>query len=252
MTWPVPPPREGLFTGRWTPQVRAALEALLEAPREPGTAPLAVFDWDGTCIAGDVGESALAWLDRGDGGDRLGTYERMVTSHGKVVAYAWCAEALAGPTQMELREIARQILHEGFAAGTIVERDEIRDLIWALQRHGWEVWVVSASQETLVEVAAQRYGVPANRVIGMALAAGPDGRLLPEVAGPVTFRQGKVDAIDRRIGHRPTLALGDAETDAEMLLCARHALVVDRGDPTLLKLAGEEGWWIQPAFESLG
>lgn len=249
MTWPVPPPREGLFTGRWTPEVRGALTALLDRPHDGR--PLAVFDWDGTCIAGDVGESALAWLDRGDGGDRLGTYERMVASHGKVVAYAWCAEALAGRTQAGLRALARQVIGEGLAAGTIVERDEIRDLIWALQRHGWEVWVVSASQETLVEVAAQRYGIPAERVIGMALAVGHDGTLLPEVAGPVTFRHGKVEAIDRRIGRRPTLAVGDAETDAEMLLAARHALVIDRGDKTLRALAEDGDWWMQPAFESL-
>lgn len=251
MTWPVPAPTSGLFVhGRWTPEVRQALLDIVavESSREPR--PLAVLDWDGTCIAGDVGESALLWLDRGDGGDRIGTYERMIASHGKVVAYAWCAQALAGRTQVELRDLARRVVTEGLAAGTLAEREEIRDLVWVLQRYGWEVWVVSASQETLVEYAAQRYGIPAERVIGMALVEGPDRRLLPEIAGPITFRAGKVEAIDARIGRRPTLALGDAETDTEMLNAARHRLLFDRGDAALRAAAAHNGWMLQPPFET--
>ncbi len=233
--------------GRWEPAVRSHLLAAIDAQTTPS--PLAVFDWDNTCVAGDVGESTLQWLDRGDGGDRMAHYDALIDAHGKRVGYAWCAEALAGRTEPALRALAWQVWRDGIAAGTIVERPEIRDLIAVLQRRGWAVWVVSASQETLVQVAAQRYGVPAHQVIGVRLATDGDGTLAPRLDGPLTFREGKVEAIDARIGRRPTLAVGDAETDLEMLAAATYGLWIDRGDAALRAHAEERGWWIQPVFE---
>lgn len=43
-----------LPAGRWRPEVHQRLSALLEAP--PSGRPVAVFDFDNTCILGDIGE----------------------------------------------------------------------------------------------------------------------------------------------------------------------------------------------------
>lgn len=43
----------------WCPRVHAALEALLKRPDLAGRC--AAFDWDNTCIDGDVGDAALHW-----------------------------------------------------------------------------------------------------------------------------------------------------------------------------------------------
>ena len=248
MTHRAPPPPGGLLGGRWNADVRTALLRLITAPHE-GEAPVCVLDWDNTCIRGDVGEAALAWLDAADGGHRLAHYEAMIAEHGKRAAYIWCAEAVAGRTETALRTLAWHLWSGGLAAGTLAERPEMRELMWVLQRYGWDVWIVSASQATLVEVAAQRYGISAARVVGMSPPAGADGVLQPDLEGPPTYREGKVQAIEAEIGRTPALAVGDAETDLEMLEQAEHALLIDRGDADLRARAQGAGWWVQPAFE---
>lgn len=243
-----PPPAGELLTGRWLPEVRTPLLALVTAPHA-GAPPVCVLDWDNTCIRGDIGEAMLAWLDAADGGDRMGRYEAMLVDQGERAAYVWCAEVLGGRTEVALRTLAWHAWSGGLASGDLAERPEIRELMWILQRCGWDVWIVSASHEALVEVAAQRYGIPAGRVVGMRLAIDEQGVLLPRVEEPVTYREGKVRAIEARIGRRPALAVGDAETDLDMLEQATHQLLIDRGDPDLRARAEAAGWWLQPAFE---
>lgn len=249
-----PPTRDLLPRARWTPAVRAAVEEMVVAhgrtspSYDAAAPPLAVFDWDNTCIRGDIGEGALLALDAADGGGRMATYEAMVASEGKPAAYAWCAFALAGLTEPEVRRLAQEVLRACLAAGTMAERPEVRDLIWALQRHGWDVRVVSASAEPLVQAVAQGYGVPADRVLGVRLARGPGERYLPELAGPLTFRRGKVDAIDRFVGRPPLFAAGDTDTDIEMLEQATFRLVLGDSSPELLDRAREGGWWTEPGW----
>lgn len=236
-----------MIASLWSPEVAARLAAMIEQERGDAFPPLATFDWDNTSIRGDIGEAVLEHLDQLDGGSRVGDYQRLLGAHGKVVAYPAAATALAGYTAAELREIVVDVVDARIQDGRLALRPEMHDLYATLRDRGWEVWVVSASAEAIVAPFAAFYGVPAERVIGMRLAADAQGRLLPTLAGPSTFRQGKVDAIDRFIGRRPTFAAGDADTDLEMLHAARYRLVVDRGYPELRAAALAGGWWIHPA-----
>jgi phosphoserine phosphatase len=124
---------------------------------------------------------------------------------------------------------------------------EIQGLIVLLKKRGFEVWIISAGPEWVVEGAAGKLGIQPDRVIGMR-AKLQEGKLTSEIEPPPTFRQGKVEAISKFIGHKPLLAVGDSWTDAEMLEYAGHALLIDRGYADLKKKAVESGWWIQPTF----
>jgi HAD superfamily phosphoserine phosphatase-like hydrolase len=231
---------------RWQPEVHDALASIVRtAP--PGA--LATFDWDNTCMTGDIGEAVLEDLDAADDGERLATYERMCVEQGKHAAYAWCAYQVAPRSPEAARQLADHAFSTRIADGRMRVRPEIVELISAMHAHGWEVWVVSASEERLVRALAPRYGIDPERVIGMRLA--DDGGVLqPRLDGPNTFRQGKVDAIDQRIGRRPRFAAGDAETDLEMLGAAQHRLFLDkRGDvDDPVRVAVERlGALVQPA-----
>lgn len=127
-------------------------------------------------------------------------------------------------------------------------RRPMRALVDLLQAAGWEVFVVSASARPVVEAVAARYGIPADHVLGVQTAE-RDGRLTGRVLPPVTWRQGKVDALLARTGRRPTLALGDAWTDFEMLASAEAAVLVDRGKADLRQAVRARGVVVQPRFE---
>ena len=237
-----------LSPGRFSPPVHTALTEMLAQRAASDERPLAVFDWDNTCISGDIGEAVLRHLDAcGHHPGCVARYEELCETYDKTVGYQYCAETLGGLSHEDAEALITGVIDEHLASGDIRLRPEIHDLMNRMRDAGWDVWVVTASAEPIVEVFAAHYDVPRDRVIGMQLERTDEG-IEPRLVGPITYRQGKVDAIDQRIGRRPTFAAGDALTDYEMLHSAQHVLLFDNGDEELLQSAGERGWMVQTPF----
>ncbi|MCX6281825.1 MAG: haloacid dehalogenase-like hydrolase [Bacteroidetes bacterium] len=105
---------------------------------------------------------------------------------------------------------------------------EIQDLFSALQSHGIEVFIVSASYKPVVEafsgIGAYGYNLPPDHVIAMDLETGKDGRIIPEYKkGWVqTYKHGKVEAVNRKIksglgrNWDPLFTAGDSDGDVAM------------------------------------
>jgi len=208
-----------------------------------------------------------------------------------VPAYAWLAQLLSGYTPGEVRDLARQAIDDQLAApvgatqtvggregfpGYIRIYEPMRNLVERLQAGGFDVWVVSASPEPIVETFAERIGVDRAHVVGIRTLVDGDGRLTSELArcGPqtegesapiITYIDGKRCFIDEVIfggpgtltpnpdpAKRPVLVAGDAVTDISMLHDATALrLVIDRQKPEVLchALAGTDGTWlVQPMF----
>jgi phosphoserine phosphatase len=167
--------------------------------------------------------------------------------------YPWILYLLAGHTPDEVKALAneaiafelgnqlsKQILQSPAGYETIAGDvsyayktglrvfPEMQNLIAAFKDHGIEVFIVSASYKTVVEVFSgigmYGYNVPSPNVIAMELAIGNDGKILPEYkAGWVkTQRQGKVDAINQIIksglgkNWDPLFSAADSDGDYEM------------------------------------
>jgi phosphoserine phosphatase len=173
---------------------------------------------------------------------------------GAEYAFPWVMYLLAGHTTAEVKALARQaISHElgselarvalrspaglstragvvecSYSAGLRVI-PEMQDLISTFQANGVDVFIVSASFKPIVETFGAPgnfgYSVPPENVIAMELAIDGNGVLLPAYKpGWVrTYRQGKVEAIDRAIktglgkAWDPLFAAGDSDGDYEML-----------------------------------
>jgi phosphoserine phosphatase len=316
-----PPREEILAAGSWDAGVLTRLEALIRSAGRPdlpvSERPVAVLDFDGTCIRNDIGEALLLTaierrmivVDEGllasvppelgretlrrdavrmaelpsvaglpDPGRDAGllswrkalvaVYLRLHEREGGAAAVAWLAGALAGRTPREVRALTRETLAEELARplGERLLQDgdydpqplavpagirypaEMLDLVAALQRHGFDVWVVSASNQWSVEVGAQRLGIPPHHVVGVRLAADPGGRLTREVLPPLPWGPGKVEAVRAFIGRRPTLVVGNGASDRELLATAAALAVVIAPDEDLRALADEEGWAVQSPF----
>lgn len=240
-----PPGRQDLLQSEgWRPDLRASLQQLVTGPHD---APLAAFDFDETCIFGDISETMLALLDAEAEQDLLGPYYQAV-QRDPLPAYLELVDTLiAGKTEAQVRSLALQTLRSGQHAGRIVLREAVRELIWAMHRHGWEVWIVTASPEAVVQPVAEQFGIHPHRVLGMRCDKDPQGRYAPGVLQPYTYRQGKLDALRAAAGRDPLFAAGDSWTDEALLRAARHAVLFDRGDAALRAEAEAGGWWIQPA-----
>lgn len=246
---PSPPPRPPrlLRSPGWPDEVRAGLEELIASPGEPR--PVAVLDWDETAIRGDISETLLALVAERTGAPLVEEYEEECRRD-LLQGYVRLVDTLcAGRREADVRADARFALAEGGRRGRVAIREAVRELVWALHRHGWEVWVVTASAEVLVQAVAEQYGIHPHRVLGMRLAVGDDGAYVPGVLPPVTWREGKLDALRLAIGRDPTLMLGDSQGDLPLLRAARRRLVLDKGDERLREEARANGWWLAAGAE---
>jgi len=126
---------------------------------------------------------------------------------------------------------------------------EMFDLAAKLQAAGWEVRIVTGSNEWTVARFAARAGILRANVHGV-LARLADGRLTGEIVQR-SWGKGKADVILEKAGRPGLLAAGDSVFDVEMLrLSAGEKLLIDRGNDHLRSMAKAEGWMLQPPFPS--
>jgi phosphoserine phosphatase len=312
------------IAGGWRPDVLERIRAAVSGTKS-GDQPVVVFDFDNTCIAGDIGELFAQYMieglyyrcdetfwslvDEEDGREELRDlvqrcrrpahwggrtledvpqsereddptfrtylsemsilYNRKLAREGKASCYPWAVQLHAGLSVADIRRWSEYAIADELSRdrkptrldktsrGEDVEihrgiriLGEIRDLMHALHRHNFQVWIVTASNRWTVECFAQRFDISPERVIGNQLVPGPRGLLSDQLVAPSLFRHGKVQAIKRDIGKRPSIVFGDSITDLEMLEAATDlAVLIDAGDPFMLEEAGNRGWAIQPQEE---
>lgn len=332
-----------MLHGRWLPENRARLEALL---REHGRSssrfdaahpPVVLMDWDNTAMRGDIGDLAFSWaldhgaltglppasgfqslgplrpdlaadLDASCSGEELGTHCRNLLSRIALTgldlrdhsaftvpvgptfkpSYALLSQLYVGLTHEEIASIGRIALRRALEAplGARIEvaeteveafariTPELRELTTLFREEGFEVFIVSASHQALVEVAAEELGFTSDHVIGMRPNLGADGRYTTGFVDPLdglfgepitTFDVGKrIWALREVYGLRgaallaepsfaPVAVFGDADTDYAMLDWASElAVLFDRGYPRVTARARErpERWMIQPVLEA--
>ncbi len=209
---------------------------------------LACLDADGTLWSEDIGEALLRWLAAGgllpklgaarDPADIWDEYEARVKKN-RSEGYGWAVQVMAGLEETDVRRWSRQMAH-----AWPNYRPAMAGLVQGLTSAGYEVWLVSASNGWIVAAGAAHVNANPSHVLGVRVEV-DDGELTDRLVLPVTCNQGKVEAIEKRLGRRPDLAIGDSLGDLEMLEFARLPLAVGRHDKAtaeLLGIAKTRGW----------
>lgn len=279
-----PPEKDWSKTSRWlTKDAREALTAACGALAEPG-APLP------TSTNPPCADELLSLYHTGKTKAGVAAFEG-ASLRKLEPSFAWGAAVQAGHTPQELRDYANAALDQYLGnpigstetIGTIDGLDgylriyePMKDLIGALQDNGFDVWIVSASPQPIVEVAAARVGVDASHVIGVRLLQAPDGRYRYGLAGcgnvgdgedgVMTYMDGKRCWINKVIFHddsaaalvkkgdpksRPTFAAGDSDTDVTFLRDATYRLTINRnGGELMCHTYARRGdrWLVNPMF----
>ena len=229
----------------WSRDVREGLEQMLDWQPEPGGPPLlAALDFDETCIFGDISETLLAILAEERSEALVDSYNEACRADMRRAYIDLVTTLVGGRTEREARDLALKALSIGGKRSRIGIREEMRELVWALQRHGWEIRVITASAEPLVQAVAERMGIHPNHVHGMRPPLQPDGRYGQGVLSPVPYREGKLEVLRLAAGRDPDFAAGDSRSDAALMAAAKRALLWDRGDIDLRSEASARGYWI--------
>ncbi|MEK7746659.1 MAG: hypothetical protein AAB576_08340 [Elusimicrobiota bacterium] len=208
-------------------------------------------------------------------GDFLSYRKDFHRAHAKVCAAwgekecsRWKLALLAGLEDAELRKMAGEAVNEALLepVGTtpigafpedpdsveirtgLRKIPEIQDLCAALKARGFDLWLMSTSDEWSAQAFARLYGVDPARVVAFsARVAG--GKLTEEILAPVPYGPGQAAAIVMLIGRSPALILG-GKGNADLLEYGTGLRVLsadspDGSPPAELK----EDWLFQPAFK---
>jgi phosphoserine phosphatase len=229
----------------FAPEPAARLDKLLRSGRR-GTATL---DADGTLWGHDVSYGFARWalagrhldparadaltrdmkaLEAGELGD-----DQMISR----LASAWSGLPVDRARLLARRYFDQEHRRHIFApmAGLVVR----------LREAGITPWIVSGSQDFLVEAGARHLGIPPEHVI--AVQAETEGGVFTDrLIQPVPWKIGKAQQIALRMGPRPPLfAAGNGSGDLWMLRMASDLVLVVNPGAELLKEALEKQWPIE-------
>ncbi len=184
-------------------------------------------------------------------------------------SYALLAEMMAGYSVEEMKNLCEKAVTDAIREKTLYIYPEMQWLINNLKENGFEVWVISASPQLLVETFAKLAGIENNKVIGVRTEI-KNGIIQNSLqgAGPfkentlITYRLGKRCWINEvifkitgkeavypseNINNRTVFAAGDSDTDYHFLIDAtKLRLLINRQKPEVTKAAlkNEDGKWI--------
>ncbi len=250
---------------------------LERVPESPG---LACFDFDNTLIRNDFGEKMMdavigeglvhvptdlskhfrdedLWLDHRtiplEKKEHLiwEEYAYQLKEFGIERGYRWTSFLFSGLSKTEFYRLSKEAWKKvaEFPAHTAVfPQPEMKDLISFLYRHNWDVWIVTASPELGVMAISDSFPIPEDKVVGMRQYLTMEGLLSGIIEEPYTYGEGKVLAIQKRIGRIPDLAFGDSFNDFPMLCYAKKGIAIDKGNPEFIKACLDKEILIQPYF----
>ena len=218
----------------------------------------AVFDFDNTCVVGDIAEAVLDYmasnnLFRGNSvlikGNKLSkselskkiyeNYYKLLNKGNFKSAYKFITKTLSGFTVKEINNLVGEVLK----LGTIKPRHDVIALMDYLKTNKVDIWIISASSVFLLSPAMKHFNIQAN-FIGMDSFV-KNGVLTSLLRRPMPLINGKVKCIKKFINKKikPILTIGDSINDLPMLEYSDIKVVIDRNND-LKKIALDNNWFI--------
>ena len=203
----------------FSPDLLKSLQEQILKQKESQPGPYyAAFDADGTLWDSDLGEQFFQYqidhcgLESLKDVDPWEHYESTKIPN-PIGAYLWLAQINKGQSLDQVRAWAKEAVDKSGARCF----ESQKKLIKWLQDNDIEVFIVTASVQWAVEPAAQLMGVPFENVLGIKTKV-VDGIVTEDQDGPITWRQGKADALlEKTNGVKPIFCSGNTLGDISLI-----------------------------------
>jgi phosphoserine phosphatase len=204
---------------------------------------IAVFDCDGTLWSGDAGADFFYWeMERGIVSPEMAQWALSRYNGykaGNVSEVEICGEMVTmnrGVSHEKLQRAAGEFFDEVVAHRIF---PELQELTRKLTEQGCELWAVSSTNDWVVEVGAERFGIPRERILAACVHI-EDGNVTDRLIRVPTDEL-KVVAIRQVIGKPMEAVFGNSVHDQAMLEIAKWPFCVNP-NLDLEQIAQERGW----------
>lgn len=233
----------------------AEIENVIAEHKSKNLPMVAAFDADGTLWDIDLGENFFQYqIDHkkvplpADPWEHY--FEMKKVNNDPRPAYVWLAQINKGLAEEEVQKWAQTAFDEIQPNPIFTEQ---KKLIALLLKNSVKVYIVTTSPKLSVVPGARALGLTADNVIGIETEI-ENGIITDRKVEPITFRQGKLDALLKKTGNiKPFLCAGNTIGDFELLSGSTHIkLAVSaasrddklfKSENELLNLASENNWW---------
>ncbi|MBM9501313.1 HAD-IB family phosphatase [Leptospira sp. 201903071] len=237
----------------WNPDLYETLSRL-----SPGKA---AFDFDNTLVKNDFGEAVMElFLSQGVPAYRedissffseknrerilsarfkdpllfrslvLEEYDSIQQNLGLEASYRWSSWIFSGHSPEELKTISRSVWNqhaEDSDSLSVKIYEPMKELVSHLQASGWEVWIVTASPQEIIQSVSKLFEIPEEKVLGMQLSL-QNGIHSSRILEPFTYGKGKVARFQESARGLPDLAFGDSVNDFPLLESSKLGVFLDR------------------------
>lgn len=205
-------------TAFWTKIEQTLIDLKKSHPRL-----IAAFDADGTLWDTDLGENFFQYqIDHQQVDLPASPYQHYLDmkkiNNDPRSAYVWLAQINQGKSLTQVQQWAQDAFDSIKPKPIFSEQKKLIELFLV---HKVEIYIVTASIKWAVEPGAKALGLSADNVIGVSTVV-QDGLITAEPIHPITYRQGKVEALMAKTALKPFFASGNSMGDYELLDCATH------------------------------
>lgn len=231
------------------------IEQTIQKQQAQNSELIAAFDADGTLWDIDLGETFFQFqIDQKQvelPADPWNHYfDLKKVNNDPRPAYVWLAQINKNKSLQQVKAWAQQSFDLIKPNPIFQEQKKLIDLF---KKNNVKVYIVTASIKWAVEPGARALGLHEDDVIGVETKV-VNGIITDEAVYPITFRQGKVDALlNQTKNKKPFFCSGNTIGDFELLNCATDLKLAvsaasrdDRlfkSENELLQKASDNGWW---------
>ncbi len=205
----------------WNPEIKTTIDRVLKTKE---TSKLAVFDADGTLWHDDLGEAFFKHQIEKNLAPGLRNisqpwaHYRQLCARDATVAYGWLAQINASLSDAELTQQAEDFYNLKFRSKF---NPEVKDLIYQLRAHNFQVWICTASIRWAIAPALKDLDIDTDLLIGAEVELDKDKILTNKIVEPVPYKAGKKYWLEKKLKGKPLLVAGNSMGDLEMMAMAK-------------------------------
>lgn len=208
----------------FSPEVWSEIQNTVESLSNKNSKLMAAFDADGTLWDTDFGENFFLWKIKNKvikdlPNNAWDIYHQLKADNQQKKAYLWLAQICAGQHIDTVREWATAAMQD---LGQPPIFEEQKKLIQYFQTKNIPVYIITASVKWAVEPGAGLLGIPFENVLGIETKLDSDGKVTTDQKGPISWKEGKVEALKAVTSIIPFFCSGNTTGDTALLQYSSH------------------------------